>query len=66
VAPEPPIGGTPWPLVEKKGAFMGSTSNQPAADQPTDYKKGATYKDVQVDPNDTDKKLFLSMELDPK
>jgi hypothetical protein len=42
-------------------------SNQPAVDQPTDdKKKGATDKDILVDPNNTDKKLHLSTELDPK
>jgi hypothetical protein len=42
-------------------------SNQPAVDQLTDdKKKGATDKDILVDPNNTDKKLHLSTELDPK
>jgi hypothetical protein len=42
-------------------------SNQSVADQPTkDKKKGATDKDVLVDPNDTNNKLRLSTELDPK
>jgi hypothetical protein len=45
---------------------MGSTSDQPATDQLADDKKGGTYKNVQVDPNDTDKKLRLNMELDLK
>jgi hypothetical protein len=35
---------------------MGSTSNQPITDQPVDdKKKGATNKEVVVDPNDTGK-----------
>jgi hypothetical protein len=42
------------------------TLNQPTIDQSTDDKKGATDKEVPVDPNDTDKKLHLSMELDTK
>jgi hypothetical protein len=66
-APRPPAGGTLQSLVEKKSTFMGSTSNQPIADQPMDdKKKGATDKEVLVDPDDTDKKLRLSMELDVK
>jgi hypothetical protein len=43
---------------------VGSTSNQPIADQPTDdKKKGAADKEVLVDPDDTDKKFCLSIGL---
>jgi hypothetical protein len=67
VAPKQPTSGTPRPPVEKKGTFMGSTSDQSAADQPADdKKKGATDKDVQVDPNGIDKKFHLSTKLDTK
>jgi hypothetical protein len=67
VVPRPPTGGTLWPLAERKSTFMGSTSIQPTADQATDdKKKGATNKQVSVDPDDTDKKLHLSTELDAK
>jgi hypothetical protein len=67
VVPKPPIGGTPQPPAEKNSTFMGSMSNQPTVDQAADgKKKGATDKEVSVDPNDTDKKLCLSMELDAK
>jgi hypothetical protein len=60
-------GSTLQPPVEKKSTFVGSTSAQPAADQPTDdKKKGATDKEVAVDPDDTDKKFHLSTELDAK
>jgi hypothetical protein len=46
---------------------MGSMSNQPAADQLADDKKnGAIDKEVPVDPNDADKKLRLSTELNTK
>jgi hypothetical protein len=46
---------------------VGSTSNQPTADQVVDdKKKGAVDKEVSVDPDDTDKKLHLSTELDAK
>jgi hypothetical protein len=57
----------PRPPIEKKSTFMGSTSNQPAADQLADDKKnGAIDKEVPVDPNDADKKLRLSTELNTK
>jgi hypothetical protein len=46
---------------------VGSTSNQHTANHPTDdKKKGATDKEVLVDPDDTDKKLHLITELDVK
>jgi hypothetical protein len=67
VAPKPPTCSTLRPPIEKKSTFMGSTSNQPIADQPTnDKKKGATNKEVAVDPNDNDKKFHLSTELEAK
>jgi hypothetical protein len=63
---KPPTSDTPLPPAEKKGTFVGSTSDQLATDQPTDdKKKGATDKDVQVDPNDIGKKLCLSTEQTP-
>jgi hypothetical protein len=65
-APKPPIGRTLRPPAEKN-TFMGSTSNQPIANQAADYKKKrAIDKEVLVDPNDTKKKLHLSAELDAK
>jgi hypothetical protein len=67
VAPKPPTGSTLRPLAEKKSTFVGSTSNQPIADQPKDdKKKGSTDKEVAVDPNDTEKKLHLSTKIDVK
>jgi hypothetical protein len=66
-APKPSTGGTPRPPAEKKSTFVGSTSNQPTAEQATDdKKKGATDKEVPMDPDDTNKKLRLSTELDAK
>jgi hypothetical protein len=66
-APKALAGGTLQPPAEKKSTFMGFTSNQHTADQPTDdKKKGASDKEVTVDPNNTDKKLRLSTELDDK
>jgi hypothetical protein len=46
---------------------VSSTSNQPITDQPVDdRKKGATDKEVAVDPDNTDKKMRLSTELEAK
>jgi hypothetical protein len=46
---------------------VGSTSNQPTTDQMMDDKKKCTMnKEVLMDPNDTDKKLRLSAELELK
>jgi hypothetical protein len=46
---------------------VGSTSHQPTTDQVVDdKKKGAADKEVVVDPDDTEKKLHLSTELDTK
>jgi hypothetical protein len=60
-------GGTPRPITSKKGITMASPSNQPAANQlAAEDKKGATNKEVAVDPNNTDKKLRISTELDAK
>jgi hypothetical protein len=66
-SPKPPTDGTLWPPAEKKSTFMGSTSNKHTANQlADDKKKGAADKEVLVDPDDTDKKLYLSTELDVK
>jgi hypothetical protein len=59
--PKPPTSSTLRPPAEKKSTFVGSTSAQPAANQPVnDKKKGATDKEVVVDLNDIDKKFHLS------
>jgi hypothetical protein len=66
-APKPPAAGTLRPPAEKKSTFVGSTSNQPIADQLVDdKKKGAADMKVVVDPDDTDKKLRLSTKLEAK
>jgi hypothetical protein len=66
-SPKPPAAGTHQPPAEKKSTFVGSTSNQPIADQPVDdKKKGAADKEVAIDPNDTNKKLRLGTELEAK
>jgi hypothetical protein len=55
------------PPPEKKNTFLGTTSNQPSADQTMDdKKKEAADKEVAVDPDDTNKKLRLGIELEAK
>jgi hypothetical protein len=50
-----------------KGITVASPSKHPAANQlVAEDKKGATDKEVAVDPNHADKKLRISTELDPK
>jgi hypothetical protein len=66
VTPKLPISGTLRPPAEKKITFVGSTSNQTTVDQTVDDKKGATDKELSIDPDDIDKKLHLSVELDAK
>jgi hypothetical protein len=59
--------GASRPATLTKGITVASPSNQPAANQLTaEDKKGATDKEVAVDPNHADKKLRISTELDPK
>jgi hypothetical protein len=59
--------GTSRPVTLMKGITVASPSNQPAANQlAAEDKKGATEKEVAVDPNNTDKKLRISTELDAK
>jgi hypothetical protein len=62
--PRPATGSTPRSPIVKKGTLVVSTSNQPANDQlVADEKRGATDKEILVDPNDADKKLHVSTEL---
>jgi hypothetical protein len=54
-------------LVAKKGMMVTPTSTQRATDQlVTDEGKGVAGKEIQVEPNDDDKKLRISTELDAK
>jgi hypothetical protein len=53
--------------VAKKGTTVTPTSTQRATDQlVTDERKGAADKKIQVDPNDDNKKLRISTELEAK
>jgi hypothetical protein len=55
------------PALLTKGITVASPSKHPAANQlAAEDKKGATDKEVAVDPNHADKKLRISTELDPK
>jgi hypothetical protein len=54
VAPKPPTDCTLRPPSKKKSTFV------------VDDKKGAVEKEVEVDPDDAEKKLRLSTELDIK
>jgi hypothetical protein len=67
VTPKPSAGDTPKMLVAKKGMIVTPTSTQHATDQPmADERKGATDKEIQVDPSDDDKKLRIITELEAK
>jgi hypothetical protein len=53
--------------VAKKGTTVTPTSTQCATSQlVTDERKGAADKEIQVDPNDDNKKLRISTELEAK
>jgi hypothetical protein len=65
--PTSAVEGASRPATLTKGTTVASPSNQPAANQlAAKDKKGATDKEVAVDPNHADKKLRISTELDPK
>jgi hypothetical protein len=65
--PASAVEGASRPATLTKGITVASPSNQPAANQlAAKDKKGATDKEVVVDPNHADKKLRISTELDPK
>jgi hypothetical protein len=66
-ASKPPATDTHRPPTKKKNTFIGATSNQSSTDQAVDdKKKGAADNEVVVDPDDTNKKLRLSTELEAK
>jgi hypothetical protein len=69
VTPGPSAGDTPKTLVAKQKQSMTVTlaSTQRTTDQlVADERKGATDKEIHVDPNDADKKLRICTELDAK
>jgi hypothetical protein len=67
VTPGPLAGDTPKMLVAKKSTKVTPTSTQRAIDQlVADERKGATNKEIKVDPSDADKKLRISTKLEAK
>jgi hypothetical protein len=67
VTPGPLAGDTPKTPAVKKSTTITPTSTQHATDQlVVDERKGATDKEIQVDPNDADKKLCISTKLKAK
>jgi hypothetical protein len=67
VTPRPLAGDTPKTPAVKKSMTITPTSTQHATDQlVVDERKGGTDKEIQVDPNDADKKLCISTELEAK
>jgi hypothetical protein len=65
----PSAGDTPKTLVAKQKQSMMVTpaSTQRTTDQlVADERKGGTDKEIQVDPNEADKKLRISTELEAK
>jgi hypothetical protein len=70
VASKPPIDGTPRATLAKKGTHVISTSTQQPVNQEANNKQKGTAVDedkvVLVDPNNPDKKLWISSKLDPK
>jgi hypothetical protein len=69
VTPGPSAGDTSKTHVEKQkqGMTVTPASTQRTTDQlVADEKKGATDKEIQVDPTDADKKLHISAELEAK
>jgi hypothetical protein len=67
VTPKPSTGDTPKMHVAKKGTIVTPTSTQRTTNQlVADERKGATDKEIQVDPSDADKKLRISTELEAK
>jgi hypothetical protein len=69
VMPGPLAGDAPKMHVakQKQSMMVTPTSTQRTTDQlVADERKGATDKEIQVDPNDADKKLHISTELEAK
>jgi hypothetical protein len=63
----PLAGNTPKMPVVKKSMTITPTSTQCTTDQlVADERKGATDKEIQVDPSDADKKLRISTKLEVK
>jgi hypothetical protein len=62
---------TPRASIAQKGTYVASTSIEPPVDQKANVKRKGTVaeednKNVRADPNDPNKKLQISSNLDPK
>jgi hypothetical protein len=67
VMPGPLAGNTPKTPIAKNSTTVTPTSTQRATDQlVANERKGATDKEIQVDPSDADKKFCISTELEAK
>jgi hypothetical protein len=67
VMPGPSAGDTPKMPIAKKGTTVTPTSTQSVTDRLVDdERKGATDKEIHVNPSDADKKLCISMKLEAK
>jgi hypothetical protein len=64
--PKPLTIGSPRPPSAKKGTYGASTSKQQPTDHQADGKKEADDKEVPVNPNNLDKKLWISTGLKAK
>jgi hypothetical protein len=65
--PKPPVIASPRPPSAKKDAYDASMSNQQLADQLTDRKKEEVDdKEVPVNPCNSNKKLWISKDLEAK
>jgi hypothetical protein len=64
--PKPLAINSPRPPLAKKGTYGTSVSNQQPTDQSTDLKKEDADKEVLADLNDSEKKFWVSISLDPK
>jgi hypothetical protein len=69
-APKPPTSGTPWAPIAQKGTNVASTYTWLSIDQKADNKQKGTAaeedKNILVDPNNLEKKLQVSSNLDSK
>jgi hypothetical protein len=67
---KPPTGSTPRAPAAQKGTYIASASNQVPVDLKADNNlKGTAVvedKEVLVDPNNPDKKLWISLNLEPR
>jgi hypothetical protein len=67
VTPGPLVGDTPKTPTAKKGTTVTPTSTQRATTLlVADERKGATDKEIHVDPSDANKKIRISTELEAK